>query len=251
MNELSTTTASSGVIFNSEMMDKTMAFANEMAKSVVSIPDHLKGKPADCMAIVLVSLQWGMNPYQVAQQTSLINGTLSYGAQLVNSVVSSSTAIVGRFHYEYSDGWERLAGKVAIETVTKTGKSGAYEKTIPVKKWSAKDEEGLWIKVGAIPRGETEIQWSTELYLASVLTRNSPEWITDPQQQISYLGVKKWARKYTPSVLLGVYTPDEIPESKVRDMQSTTLYDENGWTEVRNEIFIDQLPTNVYHAIQR
>lgn len=211
MNELSTTTASSGVIFNTQMMNMTLSFAEEMAKSTVSIPNHLVGKKADCMAIVLVSLQWGMNPYQVAQQTSLINGVLAYGAQLVNAVVSSSTAIVGRFHYEYSDGWEKLAGKCKKE-------KNENNKWVEKAAWDKKDEEGLWVRVGAIPRGETEIVWSEKLYMASVLTRNSPLWVTDPAQQIGYLAVKRWARKYTPAVLLGVYTPDEVEEFEEKDI---------------------------------
>ncbi len=218
MNELTTTANSTGLIFNSETMHTVMVLAESMSKSAVSVPEHFKNKQADCMAIVLQALQWGMSPYQVAQQTSLINGALAYGAQLVNAVISSSTAIVGRFHYQYSDGWERLAGKVSIETVTKNGKTGTYEKSVPTKKWTAEDEAGLWIKVGAIPRGETEIEWSEKLYLASVLTRNSPEWITDPAQQISYLGVKKWGRKYAPAVLLGVYTQDEFQPEPERDV---------------------------------
>ena len=39
--------------------------------------------------------------------------------------------------------------------------------------------------------------------------RFSTQWATDPMQQIGYLAVRKWARRFTPDVLLGVYTPDE------------------------------------------
>ncbi|EAP2971000.1 hypothetical protein D9U37_20365 [Salmonella enterica] len=38
------------------------------------LPAHLAGKPADCMAIVMQAMQWGMNPYAVAQKTHLVTG---------------------------------------------------------------------------------------------------------------------------------------------------------------------------------
>ena len=41
-----------------------------------------------------------------------------------------------------------------------------------------------------------------------------------PQEQIGYLAVRKWARRYTPDVLLGVYTPEELMTREVHDMGS-------------------------------
>jgi hypothetical protein len=158
-----------------------------MAKSAVTVPKHLAGKPADCMAIVMQAMQWGMNPYAVAQKTHLVNGVLGYEAQLVNAVISSSSAIVGRFHYEYGGDWEKIAGK----------KDG-------------RDELGLFVRVGAVLRGETDITWGENIYLADITTRNSPLWKTAPKQQIAYLAVKYWARLYCPEVILGVYSADEV-----------------------------------------
>ncbi|SPX63869.1 Uncharacterised protein [Leclercia adecarboxylata] len=37
------------------------------------------------MAIIMQAMQWGMNPYAVAQKTHLVNGVLGYEAQLVNA----------------------------------------------------------------------------------------------------------------------------------------------------------------------
>jgi 3-hydroxymyristoyl/3-hydroxydecanoyl-(acyl carrier protein) dehydratase len=60
-----------------------------MADSKATVPAHLAGKPADCLAVTMQA-QWGMNPFAVAQKTHVVNGTLGYEAQLVNAVVSSS-----------------------------------------------------------------------------------------------------------------------------------------------------------------
>lgn len=125
--------------------------------------------------------------YAVAQKTHLVNGVLGYEAQLVNAVISSSSAIQGRFHYEYGGDWEKIAGQ----------KDG-------------RDELGLYIRVGAVLRGESDITWGEPIYLSDITTRNSPLWKTAPKQQIAYLAVKYWARLYCPEVILGVYSPDEV-----------------------------------------
>lgn len=181
------TISASNAVFNVQALGQLTAFAELMAQSAVTVPKHLAGKPADCMAIVMQAMQWGMNPYAVAQKTHLVNGVLGYEAQLVNAVISSSSAIVGRFHYEYGGDWEKIAGK----------KDG-------------RDELGLFVRVGAVLRGETEITWGENIYLADITTRNSPLWKTAPKQQIAYLAVKYWARLYCPEVILGVYSPDEM-----------------------------------------
>jgi len=193
------TISASNAVFNVQALGQLTAFAELMAQSAVTVPKHLAGKPADCMAIVMQAMQWGMNPYAVAQKTHLVNGVLGYEAQLVNAVISSSSAIVGRFHYEYGGDWEKIAGK----------KDG-------------RDELGLFVRVGAVLRGETDITWGENIYLADITTRNSPLWKTAPKQQIAYLAVKYWARLYCPEVILGVYSPDEVEPRTEKEINPAT-----------------------------
>ncbi|ROU10482.1 enterohemolysin [Kluyvera ascorbata] len=122
----------------------------------------------------------------VTPDTSLDDIHAAADRQL-NACISSSSAIQGRFHYEYGGDWEKIAGQ----------KDG-------------RDELGLYIRVGAVLRGEADITWGEPIYLADITTRNSPLWKTAPKQQIAYLAVKYWARLYCPEVILGVYSPDEV-----------------------------------------
>lgn len=185
-------------IFSPTGLQKLQAFAEVMAQGKATVPAHLANKPADCLAIALQAAQWGMNPYAVAQKTHLVNGTLGYEAQLVNAVITSSTAVQGRFKYEYGGNWDSFR---------------------PGEK-NATTEKGLCVRVGAVLRGETEITWGEPLYMEFVTTRNSPLWKTAPKQQLAYLAVKYWARLYCPDVILGVYTPDEFdqPQRSERDV---------------------------------
>jgi hypothetical protein len=140
------------------------------------------------MAVVMQAMQWGMNPFAVAQKTHIVNGQLGYEAQLVNAVVQGSNAIKGAFHYEYK------------------GASPAME-----------------CRVGAVLRGDSAITWGEWLNENKVTTKNSPLWKTNPKQQLGYLQVKNWARLYTPGAILGVYTPDEFDQPQPRNMGSVDI----------------------------
>lgn len=168
-------TASASIMMNPGHMQALMSFADVMAKSALTVPQHLQGKPADCMAIAMQAAQWGMNPFAVAQKTHIVSGRLGYEAQLVNAVVQQSGAIRGSFHYEF-DG----------------------------------QGDNLKCRVGAVLRGENDVTWGEWLRNGDVTTRNSPLWKTNVRQQLGYLQVKNWARLYAPGAILGVYTPDEL-----------------------------------------
>ncbi|HAT4984399.1 TPA: recombinase RecT [Serratia marcescens] len=222
VNNQPPTMTASNAVFNPQALGQLTSFASLMADSVVSVPAHFVGKPADCMAVVMQAMQWGMNPYAVAQKTHIVNGTLGYEAQLVNAVVTSSNAVRGRFHYEYAGDWSKCTTSKEV-TVKKPAKGGGtYDKVERVRGWVDQDEVGLSIRVGAVLRGEEEITWGEPVYLSSVAIRNSPLWATNPKQQIAYLAVKYWARLYCPEVILGVYTPDEFDAPQPRVERDVT-----------------------------
>lgn len=175
--------SSTGLVLSNDTMDKAFRMAELMASGRSTVPKHLQGSPADCMAVTLQALQWNMSPFAVAQKTHIVNGTLGYEAQLVNAVLQSTGAIVGEFEYEYQG--------------------------------AAND---LQCRVGATPRGKSAVKWGEWLSIKDVTTKNSPLWKTNPKQQMGYLQVKNWARAFKPGAILGVYTPDELEAPGVKDM---------------------------------
>lgn len=198
-------------------LNNMMAIANMMASARATVPAHFKNSPGDCLAVVMQSARWGMDPFAVAQKTHLVQGTLGYEAQLVASVVNSSNITKDRMHFEWFGAWEKIIGKFKkVESKTKKDDDGNF-KTYIVPAWEMKDEEGLGVKVWATLRGEDSPRELT-LMMTQARTRNSGLWTEDPKQQLAYLAQKRWARLYAPDVLLGVYTPDEIEERAPRDM---------------------------------
>ncbi|EPB6893945.1 RecT family recombinase [Klebsiella pneumoniae] len=184
------TVGTAAAIFSPEGMDRLVRFATLMADSKATVPAHLAGKPADCLAVTMQAAQWGMNPFAVAQKTHVVNGTLGYEAQLVNAVVSSSNLLATRLNYKWDGDWSKVSGK--------TEKSPS-----------------LTVTVWATLKGESEPRTLT-ISMAQAGVRNSPLWEQDPRQQLAYLCVKRWARLHAPDVLLGVYTPDELQEAAPR-----------------------------------
>ncbi|MDF9069830.1 recombinase RecT [Escherichia coli] len=184
------TVGTAAAIFSPEGMNQLVRFADLMAQSKATVPAHLAGKPADCLAVTMQAAQWGMNPFAVAQKTHVVNGTLGYEAQLVNAVVSSSSLLATRLNYRWSGDWSNVNGK--------TDKS-----------------PNLTVTVSAVLKGEAEPRELT-ISMAQAGVRNSPLWEQDPRQQLAYLCTKRWARLHAPDVLLGVYTPDELQETAPR-----------------------------------
>ena len=183
-------------------MEQLSKIATSMAKSSVSVPDHLRGKPNDCLAIAFQAAQWRMSPFVVAQKTFFINGVIGYEAQLVNAAVSSSTAITGRFHYEYKG--NDAEWKPSIKKINRNGKDV----------WVPQFSPQACVRVGAKLKGEVDVTFGEWVYPANQTIFNSPLWRTNPKQQAAYLAVKFWSRLYTPDVLMGVYTPDELQDAK-------------------------------------
>lgn len=202
--------------------------ARVMTTGRSTVPKHLQGNQGDCFAVVMQSMQWGMNPFSVAQKTHLVNGTLGYEAQLVNAVITNRAPIKSRLNYEWFGDWDRIAGRFKEVPA----RNNPDEKRI-VRDWLIEDEKGLGVRVWATFRDEDEPR-ELRLLLSQAGVRNSPLWGQDPKQQLAYLAVKRWARLYCPDVILGVYTPDELesplpqPErdmgkvEDVRQSQSTT-----------------------------
>lgn len=185
-------TTTGALLLNTNNLEQMYRAAEMMSNARVTVPKHLAGSPGDCLAVMMQAMQWGMNPFAVAQKTHLVNGTLGYEAQLVNAVISSSSLLASRINYEFEGDWKDVKGK--------TDKS-----------------DHLAVTVSATLRGEQQPR-SLRVSMAQAGVRNSPNWDSDPRQQLAYLATKKWARLHAPDVLLGVYTPDELATVPERHM---------------------------------
>jgi hypothetical protein len=151
----------------------------------------------------LQAMQWHMNPYAVAQKTHLTkSGALGYEAQLVNAAIITSGKIKGAPEYEFLGDWDKILGKVE----ERSGQGGGK---YYVAAWNIADEVELGVICTVNIIGESKPR-QIKVMMTQAWPRFSTQWATDPQQQITYLAVRKLARRYMPDVLLGVYSQDEL-----------------------------------------
>jgi hypothetical protein len=152
-------------------LEQAVKLAELMAASGL-VPDHLRNQPANCLMVIEQASRWGMSPFAVAQCTSVIRGRLMYEGKLVAAVVNARGELSERLNYMYE-------GSGANLTVTVYGKL----------------------------KGEKEPR-DVKVVYKDVVTSNDC-WKRQPEQQLGYAGVRFWARRHLPEVMLGVYSPEE------------------------------------------
>jgi hypothetical protein len=165
---------SSGFALVPRDMREAMDLAAMMAKGKL-VPAALQQSPADCLLVIEQATRWGMSPFAVAQEVSVIQGKLMHSGKIVAAAVHGSGVLEGRLSYAYS-------GDGASRSVTVRGRL----------------------------RGETEPVEVT-VKLADAKTSNQ-WWTKSPDQMLSYHGARVWARRFVPEVMLGVYSPEEFDE---------------------------------------
>ena len=194
------------ILTNGELFNRLRTLSEVMANSGNFVPDHYRGKPDACMAVVMQAARWGMDPFAVAQKAFIVgnSGVLGYEAQLVNAVINTMAPTKDRIHFEWFGEWGNIVGRFVEKT-------SSQNKKYIAPGWNLKDEAGVGVRAWATLKGESEPR-ELVLMLSQAQVRNSTLWATDPRQQLAYLAVKRWARLYCPDVILGVYTADEIDE---------------------------------------
>lgn len=159
-------------------MAQVMEFAKLMSVSRQAVPRHLRGQPGMCLAISLQALNWRMDPFAVANKSYAVNDRVVYEAQLIQAVIEQRAPIRGR-----------IKGELLGEG--------------PDRQWRlwCIDEEGDRIEYVS-PK------------ISSITTKNSPLWMSDPDQQLWYYSARAMCRRHFPDVLLGVYEKEEISGMK-------------------------------------
>lgn len=162
-------------------MQQAKDFADQLSKSSL-IPKHLQNKPGDCLMITMQAFRWRMDPFVIANCTSVVHGRLMYEGKLVYAALKSMNAIEGRLDFKYEG-----QGKDLQITITGTPRGAKEPASIT----------GTWAGWRQITRDKET---------GAVIPNN---WDKDPMSQITYRGIRQWARLFTPEAILGVYTPDD------------------------------------------
>ena len=194
--------ASLRILLDDRAYDRTAKLATMMANARGITPAHLEGKPAACHAVIMMSLNWRLDPFFVAQRTyQTPGGAVGYMGALIHAILQQSGRIMGAVEFEYIGDWTKLAGMHKEATGARGGK-------FFVPTWTDKDAIGLGVRVIAQLRGEDKKRyWPSEaewFHLVQCQPRNSPLWATDPRSQIAYLAVRRFGNQAVPDLLGGM-----------------------------------------------
>ncbi len=173
MNTLAPVSRSVGLVPAS--MQEAMRLA-EMMSTAKLVPAGLQKSPADCLMVIQQAIRWQMDPFAVAQECSVIQGKLMHSGKLVAAVINTNGNLVRRLSFEY-DGMG----------------------------------PDMMITVSGQLQGEPQPR-TVEVVLKNAKTSNKV-WETQPDQQLMYHGVRVWARRHMPELMLGVYSPEEFDEA--------------------------------------
>lgn len=155
-------------------MGEAMKLAEMMAGAKL-VPAALQKSPADCLMVVMQAVRWQMDPFAVAQECSVIQGKLMHSGKLVAAVVNARGNLDERLSFGYD-------GQGENRTITVSGRL----------------------------QGETAPR-TVKVRLGDAKTSNKV-WQSQPDQQLMYHGCRVWARRHTPELMLGVYSPEEFDE---------------------------------------
>lgn len=187
------TTGGNGSGLIPQNLADAMRLAEMMAKGKM-VPEHLRN-PSDMLMVIEQACRWGMSPFAVAQCTSVIQGRLMFEGKLVAAAVQASGILLTRFKYDYEGTGDDRAVVVSAQI---SGEPAPRTIKIILKDVRTKNREGQINK-----------QWTGG----------------QVDQQLSYAGVRAWARRHTPEVMLGVYSPEEFDAAPARDTFSGTTID--------------------------
>jgi hypothetical protein len=187
VNEITTTRQSLGWL-TPESFERAEQIAGLMSR-MGTMPQHLVGKPADCFRIVVQAGKWGMDPFSVAECTSLVHGRMCFEGKLVAAVLKAMNALDGRLKYV-------IEGEGQASKITITGRPRGSDEDCKLS--------------GAVSNWRTHTKTKEGQTLPN-------HWDKDPHSALIYRGTRQWARLYAPEALMGIYTPDEVEE--IHDVQ--------------------------------
>jgi len=182
-------------------MKNAIQVAQMMCRAKAMLPEHLHGNPGECLAMILLAQDWGLNAYTVGQNTYIPTGAkkIAFTGQLVNAVINKSRKLVNPLRYEYSGEGSKMKCK-AFGTL--------YYYDFTVSKLLKEDTERE-VEV-SMPQNIAKKGKNNSTYYID--KGHSPLWDSDPKQQLAYKAQRFFCRLHMPEILMGCYTGEEILE---------------------------------------
>ena len=138
---------------------------------------------ANCFRVVNQAIRWGFDPFAVMDCVSLVHGKMMYEGKLIAAVIDAKLGV--KLAYSFSD---HTSDDLTV-TVSGTIPGEQEPRTLSgtVKQWH-RGAKSPWV--------------------------NPADW----KRQLRYRGAREWCRAFTPALMLGIYTNDELQDIALLDV---------------------------------
>lgn len=181
-------------------------FGDVMSKAGEMLPEHLRGKPALCMAVTMRAVQWGFDPFALAAETfqAKSGGVIGYQAKVFAAALHNCAGITLQYEFE---------GEVEILDKPVTSPRG--------NQIAARTATGSRRCIASAKVDGLVLTYETPT-LDQITIKNSPLWHNDPDQQLAYYAARGWTRRHRPSVIMGAYSADEVADMPAAGLKDVT-----------------------------
>lgn len=224
------------LMYDEKLNQYFMQNAALMAKSPM-MPPLFRGDVYGCYALQQLSYQWEMMPALLAPGIYKVSADapLSLEGKTVKAILDKFAPVKDHFiEDEYIGDWSKILGKFEERT-------SAQGKKYKVPAWKSDDEKDLGIILKAETLTGHRIEY--KLMLTQCLTRNSTLWAEDPQLQIFYRAIARFARKYFPGILGGMYVKEEIVDGEVIDVEVVAEPEKDTKKQSKSDELLNKIKT--------
>lgn len=213
------------VMLDEALFERAQRFARMIANAKGIVPQHLLGEEAVCFSVVLDSLDSGLSPYFLAQNTFPVktwdkkaNAEILSGIGYQGKLIRARMEASGYFEsidYVYEGDWSKVQGKWKW---TENDRGRKFQSAA----YTDADEVGLVIVLRAKFKGRAEVT-EYPMEMRQMWPRNSTLWATDPKTQAAYVILRRFCSLYASHVLGGMrfeddFAPPEVGPDYARDV---------------------------------
>lgn len=167
-------------------------WAEFLAKSTI-VPIAYQNRPENCLIAVDMASRMGLSPMVVMQNLFVIQGKPSWSGQAIASMIRASK--------QFSNVTLNYVGE------PNTDKWGAYV--------TATRGDGKILKGGTVTMAIAKKEGWT--------TKNGSKWLTMPELMLAYRAYTWFGRVYSPELLMGLQSSDEVYDTIVEAVRPEKL----------------------------
>lgn len=218
-------------VFDLERFETVMRVATVMARAT-TIPAHLRSTHSNpeiafeetrgnCFVVCNLACNWGMDPFAVAQATSIVFGKMVLEGKLVRAAIAKKLGF--DLHYQFFGVRGKMDRRVYVSDRPLVDHEG---NPLPEDKIIALMTARVSYR---ITMGTLE-KWHTKNKNGGI----NDNWAKDEDKMFRERGAREWCREWEPGLMLGVYTPDEFDDidqtrrsNMARDISYNPLLENN------------------------